>query len=123
MIRHVILSGTFLIIFSLFAACDDSGSSNNGNTPADGNGSCTATNNGEQYCYEVEEDYASFKFECNLFGGSWSASACDREPYARMCVEEIEVSEDDGATWTPVTYVYYFTAESTTGCLGDETEL
>lgn len=123
MIRSIILSGTLFWILLLLVACDDAGDSDNHDTVIEGNGSCTSTRSGEQYCYEIEEEYPEFKSECTLFsGGSWSASSCEQSLYARVCIQETEVSQNNESP-IMVHYVYYFIADSNMGCIGEETEL
>ncbi len=123
MIRSLILSGTLFWILLLLVACDDAGDSDNSDTAVEGNGSCTSTRDGEQYCYEIEEAYPAFKSECIFFsGGSWSASSCEQALYARVCIQETKVSEDNESP-IMVHYVYYYTADSNMACVGEETEL
>ncbi|MBN2527169.1 MAG: hypothetical protein JXR76_12315 [Deltaproteobacteria bacterium] len=112
------LSTLTLLLLFLGTACDDGGD-DGGNAMG---GSCTMGEGDDEYCYEVEEEGYDVKTECSFLSGKWSASACDTSLYATKCVQETEVSEDDGPSET-VNYVYYFKADGSFGCLGDETDL
>ena len=90
----------------------DGGASDGGD---EGGGSCV---NGD-VCTEVLDppDY-NLRSECQLFGGTWSATLCNTTPYDTQCTQEVEVSE--GAQTQTVTYVLYWSSDSGYTCVGEE---
>jgi hypothetical protein len=100
---------------SLAAACGSSDSSSGGScTLPDG----TSTS---MMCEQAQEPEALSSTMCRAFGGTWSSSACDASKYARKCEDTAEMTS--GGKTTTVHYTYYYTAASTTVCLGTETKL
>jgi hypothetical protein len=71
-------------------------------------------------CYQVTKpaDY-NLNAECTAFGGTWSQDPCNPTNYERKCTDTLT----DDETGEEQTYVYFFPAGSTEGCLGTEEPL